>query len=151
MLVSSLTQVFSSSTGNKNKLPSFLMKYFKFEVLKQLCEAYRVSQVQVLPFLMPEKPGRKKKNRGSILRGIYWSWLQYFFCIWNRQTWDLVTFPASGSLGDLSTCPILPAAILVCPAHDAHKLVVLRCWVLNYLNGIQECSGCYTNRWTSHL
>lgn len=60
MLVSSLTQIFSSSTGNKNKLPSLLMKYFKFEVLKQLCKAYRVSQVQVLPFLMPEKPGRKK-------------------------------------------------------------------------------------------
>lgn len=78
MLVSSLTQVFSSSTGNKHKLSSLLVKYFKFEVLKQLCKAYRVSQVQVLPFLMPVKAVRKK-NISPILRGIYWFWLQYFF------------------------------------------------------------------------
>lgn len=41
------------------------------------------------------------------------------------EAWLL--FPDAGSPGDLSTRPILNAAVLACPAHDAHKLILLRC------------------------
>lgn len=67
-----------------------------------------------------------------------------FFCIPSKQLRSGYSSLLQDHLE--TSCLILHDTVLVCPACDPCELLVLRCWVLNYLDVFQECSDFCTNK-----